>query len=68
MEVKRSTLTTWLKVANGVGVEEKARREERGEGKDFFEGKESGSRIDGMRKRWRIEVAMVGVGRWQWLR
>ena len=37
------------------------RRDERGEGKDFLRGAERGSRIEGMRKRWRIETAIVGV-------
>jgi hypothetical protein len=56
-----------LYVANGAGVEEKLRREERGDGKDLAMGAERGSRAEGMRKRRRIEMAIVGAGHWQWL-
>lgn len=42
------------------------RREERGEGKDFLMGWLMGCRREGMRKRWRIEVAIVAEGGWQY--
>lgn len=58
------TFATWLYVERTLGVEEKFRREERGEGKDFLRGKERGSRIEGIRKRWSIEAAIVVGDGW----
>jgi hypothetical protein len=54
-------LTTWLYVANGVGVEEKLRASE-GIVWDLAFRLERGSRIEGIRNRRRSETAIVGCG------
>lgn len=60
--MESSTFTTWLYVANGVGVEEKLRAIERIVGV-WVLGTEGGIRTDGIRNLRRMETAIVRCGR-----